>query len=125
MSDKEIATPLFNIIILTPEEEVITWLPPDLVKIKEINEVDTVRKVEISYPLENIERMEYDNPWYSQGNKIFIPAIFGLTNCLYVINTDYKIDYWEENIVTVQAEEVLTELNYQVIGCLFRECNTR
>ena len=116
MSDKEIATPLFNIIILTPEEEVITWLPPDLVKIKEINEVDTVRKVEISYPLENIERMEYDNPWYSQGNKIFIPAIFGLTNCLYVINTDYKIDYWEENIVTVQAEEVLTELNYQVIG---------
>lgn len=116
MTDSEIAAPLFNIIILTPDEEVITWLPPDLVKIKEINEVDTVRKIEISYPIEAIERVEYDTPWYNQGNKIFIPEIFGLTNCLYVINTDYKIDYWEENLVTVKAEEVLTELNYQLVG---------
>ena len=116
MTEKEIAAPLLNIIILTPDEKPITWLKPDIAEIKEINEVDTVRKIEITYPLESVKRVEYDNPWYNQGNKIFIPSIFGLTNCLYVINTEYSIDYWEENVVTVQAEEILTELNYQMVG---------
>ena len=111
----EIATPLLNIIVLTPDEKVITWLIPDIAEIKEINEVDTVRKIEITYPIEN-KRVEYDSPWYNQGNKIFIPSIFGLTNCLYVINTEYNLDYWDENKVTVQAEEVLTEFNYQMVG---------
>jgi len=112
----DIAKPLPNIIILTPEEQVIDWLIPDLTDVNEINEKDKVRKIELTYPIE--DRLIYDEerPWFSQGNKVFIPAIFGMTNCLYVINTEYQIDYWDKNHVTIQAEEVLTELNNQVVG---------
>lgn len=116
MATDDIATPLLNIIILTPEEEVITWLIPDITDIKEINEKDKVRQIELTYPVEDRKIYEEERPWFSQGNKIFIPAIFGLTNCLYVINTEYQIDYWDKNYVTINAEEVLTELNNQIVG---------
>ena len=116
MTTDDIATPLLNIIVLSPEEEVITWLIPDITDVTEINEKDKVRKIELTYPIEDKKIYDEERPWFSQGNKIFIPAIFGMTNCLYIINTDYDIDYWDKNYVTVQAEEILTELNNQIVA---------
>lgn len=109
-ADDEIKT--FNIIVMNQEEEVITWLDPDLVEIKEINKTDTCRTIQLKTILE--ERFAEETPWFNQGNKIFIPETMGITSCLYVINTEYNIDYIDRNIVEVTAEEVLVELNYEV-----------
>lgn len=105
-----------NIIIFDYTEKVITWLDPDLAEIKETNTKNACRRVEITYPYDSTQITEEDVLWYEQGNKIYIPSINGITSCLYVINTEYQIDFWKENTITVTAEEVLTELNYDVIS---------
>lgn len=104
-----------NLIVLTYDEEVIRWLDPDLAEIKETSSKDKCRKIEITYPLYE-EYLESENNWYDQGHKIYIPNISGITNCLYVINTSYEIDYLEKNHIRVEAEEVLTEMNYDYVG---------
>ena len=114
-SSSSVASPLLNIIVLDAQEQPIRWLLTDLADVKEINEAQKVKKITLTYPLEKSIK-EYESQWFSQGNKIFIPHVFGLKNCLYVINNTYSLDYWEENTVTIEAEEVLTELNYQVVG---------
>jgi len=105
-----------NIIILSPAEEVVRWLDPELCDIEEVNEKNSCRRITFTYPYENEEIVEEQALWYNQGNKIYIPAISGITSCLYVINTDYEIDFWKDNKVTVTAEEVLVELNYDVVS---------
>lgn len=104
-----------NVIILSPEEEVLMWLHQDEIDITEINTVNKVRRIKVTYPLET-ELYEEERPWFAQGNKIFIPSTLGLDNCLYIINTDYEVDLWDKNKISFEAEEVLTELNYQVVG---------
>ena len=105
-----------NIIIMDARENLIRWLDPDLCDVEETNAVNKCRKITITYPYENRVILEDEVQWYEQGNKIYIPSINGVTSCLYVINTDYEIDFWKENKVTVEAEEVLTELNYDVVS---------
>lgn len=104
-----------NLIVLTYDEEVLRWLDPDLAEIKETSSKDKCRKIEITYPLYE-EYLESETNWYDQGHKIYIPSISGITNCLYVINTSYEIDYLEKNHIRVEAEEVLTEMNYDFVG---------
>lgn len=104
-----------NLIVLTYDEEVLRWLDPDLAQIKETSTKDKCRKIEITYPLYE-EYLESETNWYDQGHKIYIPSISGITNCLYVINTSYEIDYLEKNHIRVEAEEVLTEMNYDYVG---------
>lgn len=102
-----------NIIILTPYEEFIAWLDPEKVSITETNKTSTQRTISLSYPVEqNLDGTT--SQWFEQGNKIYIPGVLGIDSCLYVINTSYTIDYWENNNVTLTAEEVLTEFNYQM-----------
>lgn len=104
---------LFNIIILTDYEYPIAWLNPDKCEIVETNKKGTQKSISLTYPLES--RVTGDEKqWFEQGNKIYIPDMNGLDACLYVINTTYSLDFWENNEVTVQAEEVLTEFNYQM-----------
>lgn len=104
-----------NLIVLTYDEEVLRWLDPDLAQIKETSTKDKCRKIEITYPLYE-EYLESETNWYDQGHKIYIPSISGITNCLYVINTSYEIDYLEKNHIRVEAEEVMTEMNYDYVG---------
>jgi len=105
-----------NIIILSNDEDIIRWLDPDLCDIEEINAANKCRKITLTYPYEDEIVNGDEVQWYEQGNKIYIPEINGVSSCLYVINTEYQIDFWKENTVTVEAEEVLTELNYDVIS---------
>lgn len=105
-----------NIIVFDYKETVIKWLDPELADIKETTTEDACRKIEITYPYENEEITEEQTLWYDQGNKIYIPSMNGITSCLYVINTEYSIDFWKDNTITITAEEVLTELNYDVIS---------
>lgn len=106
----------FNLIVLRGDETLLTWLDVDKAKIIETNSKNSCRKIEITYPYMNHIVQEDDVEWYEQGNKIFVPAQNGISACLYVINTEYEIDFWKENTVTVVAEEVLTEMNYNVIS---------
>jgi hypothetical protein len=102
-----------NIIILDAYESFIAWLDPEKAEITETNKENTQRTISISYPLESNFKGE-TTPWFAQGHKIYIPSSLGIDSCLYVINTTYSIDYWEKNMVTVSAEEVLTEFNYMM-----------
>lgn len=107
-----------NIIILDAYENFITWIDADKIEIKETNAMNTQRKISITYPLEQ-EMTDYESNWFDAGNKIFIPSTLGTDACLYVINQDANIDFWNQNEVTFEAEEVLVELNniiFEYIG---------
>lgn len=108
----------FNIVILDENEEIIKWLDSELVDIKETCAVDKPRQIEVTYPVTFDELNLDEGNWYDAGNKIYIPNTLGINSCLYVINNDYDLDYWKKNTVTFTAEEVLTELNYSMVGFL-------
>lgn len=105
-----------NILILDYKEDLIRWLDPELAEVEETTQKDACRKIKITYPYENEHITENSQLWYQQGNKIYIPELNGIASCLYVINTQYEIDFWEKNTITVEAEEVLTELNYDMLS---------
>lgn len=105
-----------NIIIFDFLESFVKWLDPDLADIEETSNENACRKIRITYPYEREVIDEDTKLWYRQGNKIYIPDINGITSCLYVINTQYEIDFWDKNTITVEAEEVLTELNYNMLS---------
>ncbi len=104
-----------NIIILDYKEKVVKWLNPNLCEIKETSKKDACRKIELTYPYEEEVITSEKTLWYEQGNKIYVPGINGIKSCLYVINTDYEIDFWKDNTVKLEAEEVITELNNDVV----------
>lgn len=105
-----------NIVVLDPEENIIKWLDADLCDIKETCAVNKCRQIELTYPIDlNDLNLEGGN-WYDAGNKLYIPSTLGINSCLYVINADYDLDYWKKNTVSFTAEEVLTELNYNLVG---------
>ena len=105
-----------NIVIFDFLESFVKWLDPDLADIEETTNANACRKIKITYPYEREVIDEDTKLWYQQGNKIYIPEINGITSCLYVINTQYEIDFWDKNTITVEAEEVLTELNYNMLS---------
>lgn len=105
-----------NIVIFDFLESFVKWLDPDLADIEETTNTNACRKIKITYPYEREVIDEDTKLWYQPGNKIYIPEINGITSCLYVINTQYEIDFWDKNTITVEAEEVLTELNYNMLS---------
>lgn len=113
-----------NIIVMDNLENVIAWLDPDLCEITETSSKDKCRKIKLTYPIDIFEIGETERHWYDQGNKIYIPSTLGITSCLYVINTSYTIDYWDKNIISFEAEEVLTEMNYNYIALINNALNT-
>ena len=105
-----------NIVILDKDENILRWLDSDLCELKETSAVNKCRQIEVTYPLDLEDISLEGGSWYSAGNKIYIPPTLGISSCLYVINADYELDYWKENTVNFTAEEVLTELNYNLVG---------
>lgn len=97
-----------DIIILSPNEEFITWLDSTTVNIEETSQSRTIREINIEHPLTENTKLK---KWYHQGNKIWISGGNGLIPCLYVINQEYKINHWKKETVSLTAEEVLVELN--------------
>lgn len=101
----------FNIILLDAFENFITFLNSNRVDLKETCSTKTHRTIKLTYPIDDSNVEKYST-WFKHGNKIYIPQTLGMDSCLYVINTEYTIDYWNNNEITVDAEEVLVELNY-------------
>ena len=97
-----------NIIVLTNDETILTFLNPELVDITETFQ-DGLRSIDVEY---NIEELSDAQSWFKQGHKIFIVGDRNLTDCLYVLNTEVKQDLFDENRFKFTAEEVLVELNY-------------
>ena len=101
----------FNIVLLDCYENFITFLNSNRCNIVETCSTSAHRNIKLVYPMDDNDVQKYSK-WFKHGNKIYIPSTLGLDNCLYVINTEYTIDYWQDNNITVEAEEVLVELNY-------------
>ena len=97
-----------DIIVLSPDEEFIAWLDSTSVYVEETSQSETIREITLEHSLNDDTKVK---KWYRQGNKIWISGGHGLKPCLYVINQEYKIDYWQKETVTLEAEEVLVELN--------------
>lgn len=101
---------LFNVIILDQQEKVLKYLNSDYLDIEEAMEKKGLRTITLTYPLQ--DNVNEVRDWFKIGNKIYVPAVNGLEECLYVINNNCKIDYWNDNNISLSAEEVLSELNY-------------
>lgn len=97
-----------DIIVLSPDEEFICWLDSTTVDLEETSQSETIREISLEHRLTDDTIV---NKWYKQGNKIWISGGHGLKPCLYVINQEYKLDYWQKETVSLEAEEVLVELN--------------
>lgn len=100
-----------KVLILDDAEGVICWLNPEIVNVDETNEKGKLKSIKLTHPLDDDFR-EYPDKWYQAGNKIYIPEGEDIEPCLYVINSDYTINYWDDNLITLNAEEILVELNY-------------
>ena len=100
----------FNVIVLSPDEKVLKYLNSEYLEIEETMEKGNLRTISLTYPLSN--NLNEVRDWFKIGNKIWVPGVAGLTSCLYVINSNCKMDYWAENNISLDAEEVLSELNY-------------
>lgn len=100
----------FEILVLSPDERALKWLNSDEVEIEETQSTSSVKSIRLTLPIR-----EGDSEFktlFRMGNKIYIPDSDVTRSCLYVINTQYSINYWKENTIDVEAEEVLVELNY-------------
>ena len=90
------------LVVLDHNENILEFLDEDLASIT----IDDVYKgyetVTLEYPLQDIIKDKY---LFKQGNKIFTE------NCLFIINTECKIDYVNQNI-QIDADEIISELNY-------------
>lgn len=102
----------FNIIVLDGYENFVTFLDSNKCDIEETRSVDTHRSIKMTYPVNDKIDITL-NEWFRHGNKIYIPETLGIDNCLYVINTEYSVDYSDKNEVELEPEEVLVELNYE------------
>lgn len=102
----------FNIIVLDGYENFVTFLDSNKCDIEETRSVDTHRSIKMTYPVNDKIDITL-NEWFRHGNKIYIPETLGVDNCLYVINTEYSVDFSDKNEVELEPEEVLVELNYE------------
>ncbi|MBQ6345019.1 MAG: hypothetical protein IJI96_02790 [Methanobrevibacter sp.] len=100
---------MFNAVILNQNEEILTFLDPDLVDIVESNEIGQLRTISVKYPVDTEEDV---GEVFKLGNKIWIRGDSNFTNCLYVMNSPIKRDYFDDKLVSFEAEDVLVELNY-------------
>lgn len=100
----------FNPILLSKDEKLLSWLDPEKLDISVIDEKLKIKTLSITYPI--AEKSKETRSLFKMGNKIWIPEYNGLKACLYVISSDYNLDYWEKNIISVDCEEVLVELNF-------------
>lgn len=98
----------FTILVLNQEEEPLYYLDSEQCDIEKTSEIGELKSIKIVYPLgDDINKIR---SLFKIGNKIWIPN--GDDSCLYVINSFSKYDFWENNHVEIEAEEVLVELNF-------------
>lgn len=117
-----------TIVALDKYENFLQFLDPELCSITEEIEYGAYRSISFSYKFQDLTE---DKDLFKVGNKIWIQGDTNLQDCLYVINTPVKVDIYNENEFTFDAEEVLVELNYapvfsqtELTSATFRKHNT-
>ncbi len=100
----------FTILVLDQDEEPLEYLDSEQCEIEEISEEKELRRLTLIYPLG--DNINHTRELFRIGNKIWIPGGNGLEPCLYVISSANKFDFWEDNNIGLELEEVLVELNY-------------
>ena len=98
-----------NVIVLDYEENFLTFLDPELLDITETTEIGGLSTLSVEYIMSDDEEVKR---LFKLGNKIWISNHPSLDDRLYVINTKVKRDYFQENNVVFDVEDVLVELNY-------------
>ena len=98
-----------NVIVLDYEEKFITFLDPELLDILETTEISGIPSLTIEYTIQDDEDVKN---LFKVGNKIWISNHPSLDDRLYVINTKVKRDYFKENNVVFDVEDVIVELNH-------------
>lgn len=100
----------FTILVLDSKEEPLEYLDSEQCEIEEICEEKELRRLTLIYPLgENINHIR---EIFKIGNKVWVPGGNGLESCLYIISSTNKFDFWQDNNIELELEEVLVELNY-------------
>ncbi len=105
----------FTALLLNPEEEPLEYLNSDELELTETSETNELRTVHLSYPIGDDIHTTREN--FRIGNKLWIPGGNGLEPCLYINTSQAKIDYWQDNNIEAEFEEILVQLNY----VLFRQ----
>ena len=100
-----------QVVILDSEENTICWLNPEFVSIDETIEEGKARSIKLTHPI-NDDYRDYPENWYQSGNKIWIVENEDFESILYVIDNSYTVKYGNDDIIEINAEEVLVELNY-------------
>lgn len=100
----------FTILVLNPNEEPLEYLDSEQCEIEEVSEEKELRRLSLIYPLG--DNINHTRELFKIGNKVWIPGGNGLEPCLYIISSANKFDFWEDNNIELELEEVLVELNY-------------
>ena len=105
---------VLKVVLLDNHENFIKFLNPELISLEETSEKGQLRTVSVSYWVEDFEMAKKE---FKMGNKLWISGDKKLTDYLYVINTSLERDYFDENNISFEAEDVLAELNYAPLFC--------
>lgn len=97
-----------TVLILDNQENFLSFLDTDLLSIEETEEEKGLTTASLTYSITDVDRIK---EWFKLGNKVWVQGDVNLKDCLYIINTKVKRDYFKENSVTCDVEEVLVELN--------------
>ena len=100
---------VLSIVVLDQKEKFLQFLDPDLCSLTEEIEYAGLRTLKLEYTFEDVVT---DKELFRVGNKIWIQGDTNLKDCLYVVNTEVKVDIYNENQFSMELEEVLVELNY-------------
>ena len=98
-----------SVIIMDSNEKFIQFLDNELLNLTEKHETYGLRTLNVEY---NIDSINEAKELFRHGYKLWVSGDNSLTDCLYVINSNVEKDLFQENKVTLEAEEVLVELNY-------------
>ena len=115
---------MISIVVMNGEEEFLKFLDPELCELKEAQSIDGLKTLELEYYFQDAKD---DKELFQIGNKIWVQGDVNLSDCLYVINTSVKQSVFKDNSFTLEAEEVLVELNYTPLVShteLSKECFT-
>ena len=99
---------VLQVVVLTQAEEFICFLDTDFLDIVEENEKGEIGRISVEYTMNDVTEAE---TLFKLGNKIWIQNDNDLKDCLYIINTSVKRDYYKENKVSFIAEDKIVELN--------------
>ncbi|WP_406533419.1 hypothetical protein [Methanobrevibacter sp.] len=100
----------FTILVLNPKEEPLEYLDSEQCEIEEVSEEKELRRLTLIYPLG--DNINHTRELFKIGNKVWVPGGNGLEPCLYIISSANKFDFWQDNNIELELEEVLVELNY-------------